>query len=73
MKRNCLIKLTPEQFEKLYKGLHGRYRFYLNLSFETVVYDPKTYLLTIHFPPSDHDLSERVSTYINGFACAIDP
>ena len=69
MKRSWLLRLTPEQFAKLHKGLHGRFRFYLNLAFETVTYEG--IILTVHVPHGNNDVAERVSTYINGFACAI--
>jgi len=71
MKHSWLLRLTPAQFDKLYKGLRGRFRFYLNLAFETVTYDPKSDCLTIHIPFGNNDLAEQISTYITGFAQAI--
>ncbi len=67
MKRTWLLRLTPEQFEKLKAGLHTRFRFYLNLSYETVTYENPS--LTVRVP--DGKISDEVSDYINGFACAI--
>jgi hypothetical protein len=73
MKRTWLLRLTPEQFTKLHKGLHSQFRFYLNLAFETVVYNPNNYCLTIHLPSGNGFVCEQVSAYINGFALAIYP
>ena len=67
MKRTWLLRLTPEQFEKLKAGLHTRFRFYLNLAFETVIYQDN--ILTVHV--TDERVSDEISDYINGFACAI--
>jgi hypothetical protein len=69
MKRSWLLRLTPEQFDKLYDGLHSYFRFHLNLSFETVTY--KDITLTVHVPYDNEQKAQEISVYINGFAKAI--
>ena len=71
MKRSWLLRLTPEQFIKLHEGLHTKFRFYLNLTSETVTYEGVT--LTVNSPAITEDVSNSISDYINGFACAIYP
>jgi hypothetical protein len=71
MKRSWLLRLTPEQFAKLHAGLHSHFRFYLNLSFETVTYTGVT--LAVHVPKDNESVNQRISDYINGYAAAICP